>query len=382
MDSRSLAQRATPETIDRQRAFLVAERHLCALLDAMPEYVVLLNEYRQILFANKRLEQFCATRGTFGLIGLRLGEALGCQTALAAEDGCGTSEACNICAAFQSILTALQGIPSSVEGQILQHTPRGPDPLDLRIWGSPLGWHPEQAIIVVASDICRSKERQMLERVFLHDILNTAGTVNQIAEMLLGGILDFDSAKNDLWQASRMLVREIKGESDLLEAENGELRVNYGLILVRELLESVATLYRNNEVGLGRRIVIKEQNQGLLLLSDESLLTRILGNLLKNALEASHTGEAVTLGCRREETDIVLWCHNEGVLNREVQLQIFQRCFSTKAEGHGMGTYSVKMLSEKYLQGRAELASSPKAGTVFTLTFPVAPKGSAGKQVD
>jgi len=377
MESQSLAARATPELIDRQREILSSERHLCELLDAMPDYVMLLNENRQILFANKTLERFCATQGTGDVIGLRPGEALCCETALAEDKGCGTGEACNVCGALASILCALQGNRSCCECQIQRRSERGPDSLDLKIWGAPLSWQPGQYILVLAADIGLARRRQELGRLFFHDILNTAGTVNQIADMLLHGIIDFDSAKNDLWQASQILVREIKGQSDLFQAENGELQVDFGLVLVRELLESVAVLYRNSEVGLGRRLVIREQTPGLLFLSDGALLTRVLGNLVKNALEASHPGETVTLGCRRQETDIVLWCHNEGVLTKEAQAQVFRSSFSTKGAGRGTGGYGIKLLSEQYLQGRVEFVSTPQSGTVFTLTFPIAPHAGA-----
>jgi signal transduction histidine kinase len=373
MDSNSLIRRAAPEAIDRQRAQLTAERQLCDLVDAMPDQVMLLNENRQILYANRALEQFCAAQGTYGLIGMRPGEALSCQGALSSEDGCGAGAGCRLCGALEATLAALRGQRNTFDCQILRNTRRGPDALDLRVWGSPLQSNPGRYIMVVTTDISHSKRRQVLERIFFHDILNTAGTINQIAEMLMHGILDFESAKKDLWRASRTLVRDIKGQSELFQAENDELKVDFGLVLVRDLLEEVAALYRNHEVGLGRRIVVREQTPGLLLLSDGSLLSRVVGNLLKNALEASHTGETVTLRCRREETDIEIWCHNEGVLTKEVQLQIFRRSFSTKGTGRGIGTYCIKLLTEKYLQGRVELVSTPQAGTLFTLTFPIAP---------
>ena len=374
MDSHPFAARGAPELFERQRSSLVADRRFRELLDAIPDLVMLLNDNRQILFANRALLRFCASHGSHDPIGLLPGEALSCQTALATEKGCGTGEACNICGPLGTTPAGWHGKHVSCECRILRHTSHGTEPLDLRITCSTLHWHPGKVVILVASDIGQSKRREVLEQIFFHDILNTAGTVNQIAEMLLHGMLDFDGAKHDLWQASQMLVAEIRGQSDLMAAESAELQVKFGLVLVRELLDSVATLYRNHELGLGRRIVIKEQTPGLLFLSDGALLTRILGNLLKNGLEASHPGEAVTLGCRREETDIVLWCHNEGVLTREVQGQIFQRSFSTKGYERGVGTYSMKLLSERYLQGRVELNSSRDAGTVFTLTFPVAPK--------
>ena len=35
----------------------------------------------------------------------------------------------------------------------------------------------------------------------------------------------------------------------------------------------------------------------------------------------------------------------------EVKAQIFERSFSTKGRGRGIGTYSIKLLTERYLEG-------------------------------
>jgi sensor histidine kinase regulating citrate/malate metabolism len=57
-----------------------------------------------------------------------------------------------------------------------------------------------------------------------------------------------------------------------------------------------------------------------------------------------------------------------------VQLQIFQRSFSTKGDrGRGVGTYSIKLLGEQYLQGATGFESDAANGTTFWLRLPKTP---------
>lgn len=73
----------------------------------------------------------------------------------------------------------------------------------------------------------------------------------------------------------------------------------------------------------------------------------------------------------------MFWVHNPTVMPRKVQLQVFQRSFSTKGKGRGLGTYSVKFLSERYLQGQVFFASTPETGTTFTVHYPLHPVTSS-----
>ena len=64
--------------------------------------------------------------------------------------------------------------------------------------------------------------------------------------------------------------------------------------------------------------------------------------------------------------------HNGGVIPPEVQARIFQRSFSTKAaRGRGLGTYSMKLLGERYLGGEVSFVSTPETGTVFSIRLPL-----------
>jgi signal transduction histidine kinase len=62
--------------------------------------------------------------------------------------------------------------------------------------------------------------------------------------------------------------------------------------------------------------------------------------------------------------------HNPAYIPRNVQIQLFLRSFSTKGAGRGLGTYSLKLLGERYLGGHVSFVSDEQEGTVFTLTVP------------
>jgi signal transduction histidine kinase len=104
--------------------------------------------------------------------------------------------------------------------------------------------------------------------------------------------------------------------------------------------------------------------------SDPSILRRVLRNMLMNALEASHPDETIEVGCRDHGDEVEFWVHNPGVMPEPVRLQIFQRSFSTKGAGRGLGTYSIKLLSERYLKGAVTFHSTKQEGTRFFARYP------------
>jgi signal transduction histidine kinase len=206
--------------------------------------------------------------------------------------------------------------------------------------------------------------------VFFHDILNTAGGISTMAVMLSDGDLTLDEAKDDLIIASDTLVQEIKSQRILVAAENNALAVQWRTLEPVAFLDALVRTYRNHEVARGKRILIAPGAGGRPFVSDEALLSRVLGNLLKNALEASAGGELVTLGCRDDGDGTTFTCHNGKAMPRQVQLQVFQRSFSTKGRDRGIGTYSVKLLTGKYLGGRVRFTSDEDTGTTFCVSLP------------
>ena len=57
--------------------------------------------------------------------------------------------------------------------------------------------------------------------------------------------------------------------------------------------------------------------------------------------------------------------NNPGVIPANIRTQIFQRSFSTKGHGRGLGTYSMKLFGENYLNGKVYFQSNEKQGTTI-----------------
>jgi PAS domain-containing protein len=365
------SERSTDGELARLHELLAKDGGLRTLIDAMPEFVMIVGPTRQVLLGNRMLSEFAASQRCETIIGMRPGELLSCRHALAAPGGCGTGEACRTCGAVEVILAGLSGNSSCYECRVLRETSQGAEALDLKVWGTPLRWQGEALVLVVAVDISDEKRRKVLERIFFHDILNIAGAISGLAELLVEGIISFDEAKNDLIETARVLVAEIRSQRELLAAENNELSVEPVALHSRLFLESVLLTYRNTPLGREREIIIAPGFCETVFYCDDRLLGRVIGNLVKNALEASPAGGVITLGCSEQGDEISFRCSNGEVIPGDTQLQIFNRSFSTKDPGRGIGTYSVKLLTERYLKGRVSFVSNVDQGTTFTVTLPL-----------
>ena len=137
-----------------------------------------------------------------------------------------------------------------------------------------------------------------------------------------------------------------------------------------QVFEELRSQYQKHPVAEGRTIEVRTVWEGTIV-ADQQLLQRVLGNMLKNALEATPPGNTVSMECHEHNEDVVFAVHNTEVMPEEVQLQVFQRSFSTKGEpGRGVGTYSMKLLGERYLGGKVGFSSQPSKGTTFWLAIP------------
>ncbi len=362
------AERLTRRRLEQQQRSLDTIPMLRPLFDAVPDIVLILNAQRQIVFANRALENLTHQEQQ-ALLGLRPGEAVDCTHAFSTPGGCGTTESCRTCGAVQAVLAGLEGYEAVEECRIAL---KNGDALDLQVSATPLTFDGQQFAFCVLKDISDEKRRRMLEHVFFHDILNTAGALRGLAGLLSRAPLaDKDEIAADVCTVADRMIDEIKSQKLLAAAENNELLIERSPIQTRHFLQELIHFYQEHKASRERLITLEPHAHDVTVETDRALLWRVLGNMLKNALEAAAPGETVTLGCRHGTGQVELWVHNPGEIPEAVRLQIFQRSFSTKGAGRGLGTYSIKLLGERYLGGRVGFTTSAAKGTTFRIRLPV-----------
>ncbi len=358
----------------RRRADVVrATPLLMQTIDALGEAVVILNERRQVVAANQ-IALGLFSRSLDQTIGQRPGELLGCQHVAEGPDGCGTSLNCSVCGAVDALLKS-QSTHDRVtrECRIVLEEPVG-GALDLLVHATTVLVDGQRYTICCLKDVSDQKRLAVLTRMFFHDMLNTAGGIRGWTELLREQApVDSEQERelSDLQLLADQMVEEIQSQRDLVYAESGDLEPEFAPLRVAEFLPRLLELYARHSIAHGRRLVSGEVWQGSLL-TDARLLGRVLGNMIKNALEATPIGGTVTVSCTNGDSrHVVFTVHNPGVMPQEVQLQVFQRSFSTKASsGRGIGTHSMKLLGERYLGGQVTFVSSEPGGTTFTITLP------------
>ena len=194
--------------------------------------------------------------------------------------------------------------------------------------------------IIALSDVSHELSNQEVDswikliRVLTHEIMNTITPVTSLSETLLTRVTE----DKDLKQGLETIH---KTGTELLAFVNNYRRFTHvpqpqpALFYVEPFLERMAMLcYHEVEISVSPK--------DLLAYADESLLSHVVTNLLKNAVEAFREKEKLSFirlqaYANAQESIIIDVSNNAGLIPEDVASHIFIPFFTTKPEGSGIG---------------------------------------------
>ncbi|MBT3182575.1 MAG: HAMP domain-containing histidine kinase [Deltaproteobacteria bacterium] len=341
------------------------------VIDDLYEMVFVINDGLQVLYGNEVFLNKIGMRSIEDVLGEDFGKIIRCQYSAGKGNRCGTDSSCSLCGFLISSLASISGEEIQME-YLLTPEERGRSDI-YKIRTYPLSIGGSKYVLCSMMDVGDSKRRHALERIFFHDVLNTANVVLHFADILKDRVPTElkDMCGKNLF-AVRRLIEEILDQRTLLNAEKGELSVNKVEIKSLDLLQRLCSEYNEHPDAAGKTVEVFADSISCSFQNDEFLLYRVLGNMLKNALEATEKGEIVKAGCYMDGNSVVFKIHNVACMDENVQKQLFNRAFSTKGKGHGWGAYSMKLITERYLGGELSFTSNKKDGTTFVAEYPLA----------
>ena len=214
-----------------------------------------------------------------------------------------------------------------------------------KLKGEYLSKHETQAMlkdkhvrIIALSDVSNELSNQEVDswikliRVLTHEIMNTITPVTSLSETLLARVSEDEDLKTGLETIH-------KTGTELLSFVNNYRRFTHvpqpqpTLFYVEPFLERMAML-------CGHEVEISVEPKDLLVYADESLISHVVTNLLKNAVEAMTDNPAfikATAYANAQEAVIIEISNNAGLIPDDIAAHIFIPFFTTKKEGSGIG---------------------------------------------
>jgi PAS domain S-box-containing protein len=167
-----------------------------------------------------------------------------------------------------------------------------------------------------------------------------------------------DSIENNISYINK-IIADLQDYSRSVNPEYINLNLND---LIINVLESI-TVPANIDV-------VFEIGSAIRLKSDPTLITRILTNLIINAIQAMPNGGKLIISDYRIGNKVSIKITDTGMgISQHVKAQLFTPMFTTKAKGQGLGLAVAKRLVEA-LKGKISFESQEGKGTTFTIILP------------
>ncbi|WP_405455604.1 ATP-binding protein [Streptomyces sp. NBC_00101] len=229
-----------------------------------------------------------------------------------------------------------------------------------------------------------------------HELRTPVNSVVGLARLLL----DIDGERLDEEQRRRVSMISASGATllalvdellDVAKAESGRLEPHWDAVDLRATLGQLRGTLRGYETRSGVTLTVAEPDPATTLVSDEVMVTRILRNLLSNALKFTEEGTVrldVAAGQGDGGTEVVFTVSDTGIgIPAEEQHQIFEEFYQVRGahqrgrSGTGLGLPYARRLTE-LLGGTLVLTSTPGRGTEVVVRLPATHPGEGPPDTD
>ncbi len=210
-----------------------------------------------------------------------------------------------------------------------------------------------------------------------HELKTPIAVISTQAESVLTDkskkIADYKRAINAILKESKKMDFIISQLLTLRKGDEGKQDLNLELIDINSIVNDVVLEMRLIAKKSGIKISLHSKND-LKIKADQTLLTILIINLLKNSLKYNIKNGFVKINLFKENDFIKLKIEDNGIgISDKDMPYIFNRFFQSERsrsnDGAGLGLSIVKWITDIH-KGKIEVKSKLNIGTIFEISLP------------
>ena len=211
-----------------------------------------------------------------------------------------------------------------------------------------------------------------LIRVLTHEIMNTVSPIASLSDALSHYIdvpeerreIDVKAGLETISSSSKDLIKFVESYRELAGVAKP---IKKGL-MVDDLARKVIDLTHEQCAAVGASCSYRAESEDILIYADESQISRILINLIKNAVQAGAKHVSITASIDNSEQILIKVANDGAPITPETQEQIFIPFFTTKRDGSGIGLSLSRQIMRGH-NGTLDLVRSDAQWTEFVMVF-------------
>ncbi|WP_226996735.1 sensor histidine kinase [Tetragenococcus koreensis] len=229
---------------------------------------------------------------------------------------------------------------------------------------------------ILADYITNQESTKKMISNISHDLKTPLTVITGYLEMVaLNKAIPIDEERkiSKAYEKAEELQTLITKFFDLTKIESGDKQASLEKVNLNEVCKKCMLGFYEILTDNELEISINIPNKNLYAIGNEEILTRILNNLISNAIKYGSEGNIIGLNLTTDDQFIYIeiWDKGKGIQEKE-QEKIFERLYTLEDsrnkmyQGSGLGLTITKRLVES-IDGKIQLTSEPYDKTTFTI---------------
>jgi len=263
--------------------------------------------------------------------------------------------------------------------------------IQLSLKSTSFGSDDNELVILSIQDIKHELDEKEVDswmrliRVLMHEIMNSITPITSLSDSLLNIYRHGEMPVQPMEITDKSIETTLNGLNVIKEQGKGlmEFVESYRKLtrlpkpemksfIISDLFARVKVLTDSLEKGKNTDIIFHDVNSEMEIYADENLISLVLINLIKNAVEANEKNPEckieISAGYDTNEKPEICVSDNGPGINKENIEEIFIPFFTTREKGSGIGLSISKQIMGVH-GGTLKVRSVPNKETIFCLCF-------------